>query len=300
MNDISLRTDEPLANIPANIPTLKAPRIGRHQLLVLGNGFDLECGLPTRFCHFFEPRIEALKTQDWKATGKLEGLGYEASPTLWDFLLRSKVYAPWYSVEDAVNDLVLSAGDGTSGPTGLAEGLIERRRQLATDNATDAAGQRNEGSARNDEEDLLHNAGEFMAADCSDALRQPQEPWSSQELADYLGTQLSKLENNFSNYMQSICRGNSAYVERSVKLLRWMLADGRPAEDALILSATVLSFNYTNPFKDAVGRSGSVSVINVHGSLVEGIDGFAAGAEQSDDITALAVLVGGEAKTEEA
>ncbi|MBQ6008045.1 MAG: SpoIIE family protein phosphatase [Kiritimatiellae bacterium] len=36
------------------------------------------------------------------------------------------------------------------------------------------------------------------------------------------------------------------------------------------------------------------------GSLVEEIDGFAAGAEQSDDITALAVLVGGEAKTEEA
>ena len=60
--------------------------------MVLGNGFDLECGLPTRFCHFFEPRIEALKSQDWKVAGRLEGLGYEATPTLWDFLLRSKMY----------------------------------------------------------------------------------------------------------------------------------------------------------------------------------------------------------------
>ena len=95
-------------------PEIKTPKFGFHQLVVLGNGFDLECGLPTRFCHFFEPRIEALKTQDWKTTGKLEGLGYEATPTVWDFLLRAKTYAPWYSVEDAVSDLVLSAGDGTA------------------------------------------------------------------------------------------------------------------------------------------------------------------------------------------
>ena len=36
------------------------------------------------------------------------------------------------------------------------------------------------------------------------------------------------------------------------------------------------------------------------GSLVDEIDGFAAGSEQSDDITAIAVLVGGETKTEKA
>ena len=264
MNEISLRTSEPLVNIPANIPTLKTPKIGRHQLLVLGNGFDLECGLPTRFCHFFEPRIEALKAQDWKATGKLEGLGYEATPTLWDFLLRSKLYAPWYSIEDAVNDLVLSAGDGASGPTGLAKSLIECRRELATESSADATGREGESRARSDEEDLLRNVAEFMAADCSDALRQPSQPWSSKELIDYLGMQLAKIESNFSNYMCSICEGNDVYAERSLKLLRWMLADGRPAEENLILNTTVLSFNYTNPFKETVRHSGNVNAINVH------------------------------------
>ena len=260
MNDISLRTGEPLVNIP----TLKAPKIGKHQLLVLGNGFDLECGLPTRFCHFFEPRIEAMQAQDWKATGRLEGLGYEASPTLWDFLLRSELYAPWYSIEDAVNDLVLSAGDGTSGPVGLAKSLIECRRELAETGSAGATGRRGEGQARSDEEELLCNVAEFMAADCSDALRQPSQPWSSQELIDYLGMQLAKIEDNFSNYMRSICEGNDAYVERSLKLLRWMLADGRPAEESLILNTTVLSFNYTNPFKETVRHSGNVNAINVH------------------------------------
>ena len=38
-------------------PEIKTPKFGLHQLVVLGNGFDLECGLPTRFCHFFEPRV---------------------------------------------------------------------------------------------------------------------------------------------------------------------------------------------------------------------------------------------------
>ncbi len=33
------------------------------------------------------------------------------------------------------------------------------------------------------------------------------------------------------------------------------------------------------------------------GSLAEELDGFEAGTEQADDITALAVLVGGETKT---
>ena len=110
-----------------------------------------------------------------------------------------------------------------------------------------------------------------MAVDCAEALRQSRKPWASQEFADFLGVQLTKLEDNFSNYMCSICEGNEDYVERSLELLRWMLADGRPAEENLILSTTVLSFNYTNPFKDAVRRTGTVSVINVHGSLDAGI-----------------------------
>lgn len=54
------------------IPAIGAPKVGFHQLVVLGNGFDLECGLPTRFSHFFEPRLEALLTQNWKSTGRLE------------------------------------------------------------------------------------------------------------------------------------------------------------------------------------------------------------------------------------
>ena len=262
-----LKSSEPLVSIP----TIKSPRIGKHQLVVLGNGFDLECGLPTRFCHFFEPRIEALRSQDWKTTGKLEGLGYEATPTLWDFLLQSKMYAPWYSVEDAMSDLVMSAGNGASAPTGLASKLIARVLELAEAGGEETAASDADAQSRSDEEDLLRNASEFMAIDCAETLRNADAPWSSQELVEYLSMQLSKLEDNFGNYMTWICDGNGEYVERSVALLRWMLDDGWPVEEKLLLNTTVLSFNYTNPFKRSIGQADDFRLINVHGSLDEGI-----------------------------
>ena len=139
------------------IPAIGAPKVGFHQLVVLGNGFDLECGLPTRFSHFFEPRLEALLTQNWKSTGRLEGLGYEATPTVWDFLLRSSMYAPWYSVEDAVNDIVLSAGDGTSEARGIAAKLIARIYRLSAAGESDPHLPDKNSSITSDEEDLHEN-----------------------------------------------------------------------------------------------------------------------------------------------
>ena len=256
---------------PVSIPGMGASKFASHQLVVLGNGFDLECGLPTRFSHFFKPRLAALEEQDWERSETLGGLGYEASPTVWDFLLRSRMYAPWYSVEDAINDLILSAGDGKSGATGLAAQLIERIHGLAIagEGKTDCF---DEGEKLvSDEEDLLNNVTEFVAIDCADELRENDELWSPQKLVEYLGNQLGKLEENFSNYMLAVTKDNGSYIERSFSLLGWMLADVRPSDDFGNLKSTILSFNYTNPFKHSIGKSEAVKIINVHGSLDEGI-----------------------------
>lgn len=253
------------------IPSIGARLVGFHQLVVLGNGFDLECGLPTRFSHFFEPRLEALLTQNWKSTGRLEGLGYEATPTVWDFLLRSSMYAPWYSVEDAVNDIVLSAGDGTSEARGIAAKLIARIYRLSAAGESDPHLPDENSSITSDEDDLLNNVAEFIAVDCADELREADEPWSPLELVDYLGEQLGKLEENFSGYMVSVCSDNSDYIERSFRLLGWMLADECPTEAKDALDTTVLTFNYTNPFKHSIEKSDAVRIINVHGNLDEGI-----------------------------
>ncbi len=250
---------------------MKAPNPIPHQLLIIGNGFDLECGLPTRFSHFFEPRLKALRSSGWKETGRIDGLGYEASPTVWDFLLKSKMYAPWYSIEDAIHDLVLSAGDGKSGATGLAAKLIERIYGLTAGGEGGADRSNGDGSGNPEEEDLLNSAIEFIAVDCADTLRDADAPWSAQKLVEYLGMQLERLERNFSNYMVSVTEGNGEYIERSFLLLGLMLADEWHAGERRELDTTVLTFNYTNPFKRSIGKADAVRIINVHGNLDEGI-----------------------------
>ena len=71
--------------------------------------------------------------------------------------------------------------------------------------------------------------------------------------------------------MVSITENNSEYVKRSFSLLGTMLADARPDGENHSPETTVLSFNYTNPFKSTIGKSEAVRIINVHGSLDEGI-----------------------------
>lgn len=55
-----------------------------HQLIVLGNGFDLQCGLHSRFVDFFEERLQRIDRYEFPLSStavekfKAEGL------TFWD------------------------------------------------------------------------------------------------------------------------------------------------------------------------------------------------------------------------
>ena len=62
----------PATNAPEiKAPDIKTPKIGFHQLVVLGNGFDLECGLPTRFLPFLRTADRGAENaeleNDWQA-----------------------------------------------------------------------------------------------------------------------------------------------------------------------------------------------------------------------------------------
>lgn len=248
-----------------------------HQLLVLGNGFDLECGLPSKYADFFDPRIEAIKAQDWRKTGKLEGLGYDASPTIWDFLLDPEVHPHWYSVEEAIGVLVLSAGDGKSAPEGLALKLI---RGIQGVSASDAHADGEGGEVipcSTDEDRMVAHAVEYIRHDRSDVHSRDARAWSPKELVEYLGQQLAKLEANFRGYMLSISGDNDEYAERACDLLDLMLADDVPEKMRAVSGVTILSFNYTNPFAEKLEQAKAVRMTNVHGSLdggiIFGIDG---------------------------
>ena len=84
-------------------------RCHNHHLIVIGNGFDLSCGLASSFKDFFEPRMRVIDSlvsdvgsYDYEAI-KARGL------TAWDLILRSRkdmearaFNVNWCDVETAI------------------------------------------------------------------------------------------------------------------------------------------------------------------------------------------------------
>lgn len=58
-----------------------------HQLLVLGNGFDITCGLNSRFVQFFSPRMVVIdKNKNIRKKGWAQALS-ALGITAWDLIL---------------------------------------------------------------------------------------------------------------------------------------------------------------------------------------------------------------------
>ena len=240
-----------------------------HQLVVIGNGFDLECGLASKYEDFFVPRHEAIQTQNWRETGKLEGLGYDATPTAWDFLLASQCYAPWYCVEDAIRDLILPTKEAGRSSVELGAVFMDR---LNNPSAPRYA------TLENDEEDkVIAEVIDYINHDRDTDRPTNGQQWTFQDYTEFLGNQLHKLEENFSAYLNPISENDKGYINRAYTLMKQILLEDLPESGFYEYGATLLSFNYTNPFKKKVGKVDNVKLMNVHGNLdggiIFGIDG---------------------------
>lgn len=84
-----------------------------HQLLILGNGFNLNCGLTSQFQDFFGPRIEILKGAVSLKGEALTDYCSEKSLTAWDLnllqrqeLLEARGLNNWYDVESAIANVM--------------------------------------------------------------------------------------------------------------------------------------------------------------------------------------------------
>ena len=80
------------------------------QLIIIGNGFDLQCGLKSKFGDFFKPRFDIIanipdcKRETWQTLVEDTGL------TLWDFVLEANIDSLWCDIEGTIERWVLSAG----------------------------------------------------------------------------------------------------------------------------------------------------------------------------------------------
>lgn len=101
-------------NSVPKMPQIEMPKNTDHQLLIIGNGFDISCGLRSRFSDFFEGRILTLEAADNLEGDELVKFCADKHLTVWDLILASRHAIPgghmkanWCDVESAIAAAVL-------------------------------------------------------------------------------------------------------------------------------------------------------------------------------------------------
>lgn len=267
------------------------------QVLVLGNGFDLQCGLKSSFEDFMQTRIAiANEIKNMQSSGEDLPLitvpcpdGHEVHGnnlsyflwvkglTVWDFiLLEDKQLRAWYDVEACIKDWVDYSSPSTSGKTHIREICKEFK---------------NIGGQFWPYLEFPFDAELCVLAYAADFYSWDGQPGS---LLDILLDQLHHFEAKFAIYLMEQIQHNGRYTS-SVNDLLSCLANDEMSKPVLDMSyvqdrysaspgfTNILDFNYTEPIKKT-WKDGP-TCLNVHGlarayDIIFGIDGTNISPEQ--------------------
>lgn len=241
------------------------------QLIVVGNGLDLYCGLASRFADFFATRRDKLRSLEHKALKNAPGwqdylIGNGL--TAWDIVLEQSASDQnesknWSDIETAIADWIVPRKAGEDGRYIVQNRHL--RRVLAFLN-----GVRTEYRAQNrfSEGEVAHF---LMYVYRSDS-------WDHSLLLDKLMVELHKLEKEFSEYLLDKVESTEGYSERHSKVFHGVVFDELEGKKRCSLEHSILNFNYTIPgwfFRDEDFDLVD-HYVNIHGDLhhetVIGID----------------------------
>ena len=262
-----------------------------HQLIVIGNGYDLECGLRSRFADFYEPRREAVLAVRARGYAGLAEAAEENGLTAWDFILCNGKYSNWCDIEEAVKQWVMPPSEGAR----FTDNVQRLARRI------NVAGLSMEKFAFGEEEVFERVLPDWICGLAEGRADQRGERLSEEDLLELLKDELTKLEGAFDEYLSGEALGNAEYERLSDALFARLYVDELPEASARELpeasarelaegparelaegparevKTSVLSFNYTNPFEGRAGAGAPDAVVNIHGHLgseiIFGIDG---------------------------
>lgn len=239
-----------------------SPKIGKSsipsywgQLLILGNGFDLQCGLKSSFTDFYKPRktmvdlfnreLHRVLTIKRKAQLDLGEL------TVWDLMLDSPLNN-WCDIEKTIEDWVTD----TEKITKIVHALNEYRKWIQYKSASF-----NSFSGL----DYESQAVVYYVSRVDSNLKIPYTP---KRLYAFLLSELKRLELTFTDYLiQEVKKKN--YFDRSTSLLYDLIQDQYPTDGETEVKNSVLDFNYTNPIQSELSSNmqNDFTLVNIHGSL---------------------------------
>ena len=211
-----------------------------HQLIVLGNGFDLACGLRSRFSDFYKTRFD--DSGNWRLN--------KDEKTAWDVILSSvpegdslwcnieHAIAEWVAGHDYRNkyiyDLAHYIPDPKDGDSDSVERSVEMMRQL------------------------VFSPHRVMGHASGSPMDKTKKYWGFILLL----SELHRFEKAFADYLFDEVSRSSAY-EKKTRLALEILASDKFSTAGSLPPTSVIDFNYTN----VVLPRGFVAH-NVHGTLV--------------------------------
>lgn len=234
-----------------------------HQLLIIGNGFDLECGLRSRFIDFFTSRIKSPQrdfTEDGNDAEHTPEELVSAFPTIWDLILRNKQNANWFDIEKTIEMWV----SGNSPEVTKISAWCYPGPYYRPD-----------------------EGHKIIASYCKKRLSKIDESISTDSVIALFTDDLHLLEKQFASYLREqtyssnpVGEQNANYHQTACRNLQTLLSESLPSNPEQLLSYSVLSFNYTGPFDISSNEIGQrVAYTNIHGlcreekEIIFGIDG---------------------------
>ncbi|MBR3312864.1 MAG: hypothetical protein IKG18_01860 [Atopobiaceae bacterium] len=253
-----------------------------HQLIVVGNGFDLACSLKSLYADFFGDRINKAKDVDARTEAEWKRIVDDEKLTAWDFMLAFEEGPDWCNIEKAIGGWVLQQKDKTAGKP-LVERLLDSLKRLPfSDDAMNMTGDyasaktdRAEWSLLNTSRYIWHKAGEEA------------QGMDKSQLLGFLRLELGIVEDLFKAYLDGAANSNSDYCGNANTLMTQLITGQRLGGISGTKDVSVISFNYTRPFRAPGYVLTEDDIINIHGNvdgeIIFGIDG----KECMEDLDAL-------------
>ena len=222
-------------------------------LLIIGNGFDLQCGLKSSYADFFD----WLRKDDTRSNANLWAVHFLSSPPTGQ---------RWADVENKLQKLLSETNDIRFKSNSFNATQLKSWSNAAVKFYKD---RKNKGAAEYTKIKEVEYIMKYI-----DSRGRELFPFDAYWFLD----ELKMLERQFAKYLQAEVSNNTNYLINAAKLMEMMTNEGY---------VHVLNFNYTNPFKfDQLKSSHKkprcmvANVTNVHGTyendnIIFGIDATA-------------------------
>lgn len=228
-----------------------------HQLIIVGNGFDLTCGLKSSFVDFYKER-EHLGRQ-WSS-------GDES--TIWDIILYDSYReskSRWCDIEGEIARWVY----GVDSEPAVISKCVANWYEVIGDRPTNAA---------YNYQDLEYP--DIYCYACSKIGYQIDRG----SFASLLKDELISFEGHFSTYLAAQVQRGGDYIAQAAKWGDVLLHDG-DVSSGQSNDSSILNFNYTNPWIELYGEEVE-DIRCIHGSLADDnvIIGMDAHRAMEDDV----------------